>query len=785
MLAQAALAAAVLCPLWPLPGWAAASAVGAQGADSDDKPVALDRAADSYATVASLRAMIQEVPDSTVKKKVLPLLENLDRNTAQLPKEKREAFLTRNLTELTALASSITPDAAPKDVLKRLQNGAAYLNNRANRWEESRQLAEKVLSYVPEDRDALLNRSHANYGLKNFKNAFEDADRAARLDPNDADAYTARALASYGLTEYLQTLEDARRALALNPNDRTAYALMHLAEGRVPPVVIRGDAKSRLEVEVQREYHGMVTQLTQVEARSRELPPSPAPRSVERLMRNAANKISLKDYYGAIAEAQQALAEDPNNASAYYYCAAAYNLIGRYDEAVANASQALSINPADVAARDARAFAYNRQGRYQDAIADAHHSLELNPRNPYAYANRGFADEKMGDLEAMLQDLKKASELNPQFEPVYHDAASAYGVDLPPSRGRPQPAEPPPAGPATKQRQFLVILASSVMGGILIALGLLHVFGAQLARRAAPRPAAKPSAPAAVRDLRAKSAIAESYTIGAALGQGGMGVVHEATDKALGRKVAIKMLLDEFQIDAKAKEQFLDEARTVAALHHPNIVDIHSIVSDDKGLYLVFEFIAGRTIYELMARKKRLTLAEAKAIIKPVCAALDFAHQRNVVHRDLKPSNIMITDQGMVKVMDFGISRRIKDTMQAAADGRRGFAVTNSVLGTPYYMAPEQEYGIVRPESDIYSLGTCLYEMVTGRRPYPPPASHAQKMSGSYPKPSALEPSLPRSLDVLIDGALHPDPDKRIRCAADFWAMLESIRDNDAGITPS
>ena len=264
-----------------------------------------------------------------------------------------------------------------------------------------------------------------------------------------------------------------------------------------------------------------------------------------------------------------------------------------------------------------------------------------------------------------------------------------------------------------------------------------------------------------------------------------MGIVYEAVDKVLGRKVAIKMLLDEFQIDAKAKEQLLDEARTVAALHHPNIVDIYSIVSNAQGLYLVFEFLSGRTVEDLLARQKRLTLPEVKTVLGPVCAALEFAHRHNVVHRDLKPSNIMITDDGRVKVMDFGISRRLQASRQPAGDGRRGYELTNSVVGTPYYMSPEQEYGVVRQESDIYSLGTCLYEMVTGRRPYPPPASHIQKMSCEYDRAATLVPALPLSLDVLIAAALQPDPDKRIRSAADFWAMLDAGRDGEPGIMAS
>ncbi len=766
-----------------LPGLSAAAEPAAA---ASEQPAALNRAADSHATVQSLRSMLKALPASTVRNQILPVLERIDGGAAALPKDQREAFVRRSLPELTSLAAGLTLDSTPKAVLKQIQNAAAYMNNRANRWEDSRRLAESVLAYDPKNCDALINRSNANYGLQNFQSAYADADLAAHLDPDNPDAYTARALATYRMGQYLDALEDARRALALNANDRTAYALMRLAEGRVPPVTIR-DVKTRLEVEVQREYHGMVTQINQVENKSQEVPPAPQAPAVEHLLRSAADKIALKDYFGAIAAADKALAADPNNTSAFYYRAAAYNLIGQYDSAISNASQALSLNPTETAARDARSFAYNRLGRFNDALADANHSLEINPKNPYAFANRGFAHEKMGDLESMLTDLKKAAELNPQFEPVYHDAAAAYGIELSPaaSQAAASGAQAPQAPQPSRRRQFLFILASSLAGGLLIAAGFMHLFSERWSRPAGPVAAPLGAGAPAGSKPKAGFSITDAYVMGQTLGQGGMGVVYEAMDKALGRKVAIKMLLDDYTVDPKAKAQFLEEARTVAALHHPNIVDIHSVLSDDYGLYLVFEFIAGRTLDELISEKGRLPLAEAKAIMRPVCAALEFAHQRHVVHRDLKPANIMITEQGVVKVMDFGISRRVRDSQPAPAGGPRGYDVTNSVTGTPYYMAPEQEYGMVRPESDIYSLGTCLYEMVTGRRPYAPPASQAEKLACRYPKPSVLEASLPRSFDMLIDGALHPDPEKRIRGAADFWNRLDAVRESESDIGPS
>ncbi|MFA6003856.1 MAG: protein kinase [Elusimicrobiota bacterium] len=519
-------------------------------------------------------------------------------------------------------------------------------------------------------------------------------------------------------------------------------------------------------------FPGQMVQLAQVEQKSRELPTAPASQELAGLLRGAADKILLKDYAGAIADSDRALALAPGQAAAYYYRAAANNLNGRYEAAAQNATQALSIDPNDAAARDARAFAYNRLGRFQDALADSNHSLEANPHNPYAYANRGFTYERLGDPSAMIRDLGKAAAIDPRLEPIYSDAAAAYGA--PASQSATAGTDPAPARLPLRQRHFLIILLSSLVGGLLVALGLLQVFGPQWARRMEER---RDPAPAI------RAAIARDYIVGRPLGQGGMGVVYEAVDRNLGRKVAIKMLQEAFQGNPQAKEQFLNEARTVATLRHPNIVSIHSIVSDDKGLCLVFEFISGQTLYDIGLSRGKFSLAEAKSIIAPVCAALDFAHGHNVVHRDLKPGNIMITPEGQVKVMDFGISRRVRAKTLGGLIGRGGYAVTNSVLGTPYYMAPEQEDGMVRPESDIYSLGTCLYEMLTGRRPYADPVSHAKKLACNYERPSDLEPFLPRAVDALLAAALDPDPDYRIHTAAEFQARLELIRDDGTNIS--
>jgi len=271
--------------------------------------------------------------------------------------------------------------------------------------------------------------------------------------------------------------------------------------------------------------------------------------------------------------------------------------------------------------------------------------------------------------------------------------------------------------------------------------------------------------------MRPASALEAIYEIGPPIGQGGMGVVYRGFDRKLKRHVAIKMLRDEFKLDDSAKSAFLEEARTVAEMRHPAIVEIHNIFEDDRGIALVFELLEGRPLDAALEERRRLTFDEIRRVLKPVCSALDYAHAHGVVHRDLKPSNVMLLSDGGVKVLDFGISRH------AASASRR--PVTQSVVGTPHYMAPEQEYGLVRKESDVFSLGAVLYEMATGTRPFEGPASI--KLVRGYARPSSRVAGLPPGLDLLIDRALEPDPDKRLASAAEFWKELSLLPDPGAG----
>ena len=678
---------------------------------------------------------------------------------------------------------------------------AARIDNSAGDSSDAEQLATRDIRHDPDARDAYIERAAARVGLEHYGAAMVDADKAVAMNPQGADGYRARAMAEFGLHNYQQAGEDARRALALDPDDRTSFAIMKLVEGRVPKLDV-DKLRARMAGDILGEYHGMLQNLNEVDERRQALAsgalwpnaaaggpaaagpaggPSPetasgpaagapaqaaqAAAGARALAQDAAGRLVGKDYTGAIEQADKALAKDPANLPAYFYRATADNLLGRYDDAERDATRALELNPSDAPSHDARAYALNHLGRYRDAIADSNHSLEIDPQNAYAYANLGYSHEQMGALLEMAQDLKTAATLNPQFEPAYRDAAARHGLPYEPLTDDGLAAEQAQrqAQDAARRKQFLFVIGSSVVGGLLIALGFLQLLGG-----------GKPAAPAATRagktGLSAAPAPATSaYTIGKQIGLGGMGVVYEGFDKALHRKVAIKAVRDELKRDEDARRRFLSEARTVAALHHPGIVDIHAIVEDGADVYLVFEFVEGRTLADILAERGRLSLREAKAIVGQVCRALDFAHRRGVVHRDLKPANIMVAADGTVKLMDFGISR----PADALAPGSTALQA-ESRTGTPDYMAPEQRFGAVRPESDVFSLGACLYEMTTGRRPFP--AGQAIP-AGQFTKASALQDDLPAALDVFFEAALHPDPERRIRSARDFWALLERVKE--------
>ena len=246
------------------------------------------------------------------------------------------------------------------------------------------------------------------------------------------------------------------------------------------------------------------------------------------------------------------------------------------------------------------------------------------------------------------------------------------------------------------------------------------------------------------------------YAIVRTLGSGGVADVYLAHDQVLDRDVALKMLNRSRSQDDEFVERFRREARSAAALSHPNIVSIYDRGEDENGsCYISMEYLPGGTLKDRISRKGRLSPKVAAEVAVQIAEALTAAHERGVVHRDIKPQNVLVTRSGDVKVVDFGIAR---------AESESSITRANLVLGTAAYMSPEQATGgKVGPQSDLYSLGVVMYEMLTGEVPYRgDPVAVATKHVNAQPlPPKEIVPEIPRALNDLIVRLLAKNPGER------------------------
>ena len=265
-----------------------------------------------------------------------------------------------------------------------------------------------------------------------------------------------------------------------------------------------------------------------------------------------------------------------------------------------------------------------------------------------------------------------------------------------------------------------------------------------------------------------KSVLGERYQVEARIGAGGMAEVYRGFDSVLNRTVAIKVLLPQMARDTSFVQRFRREAQAAARLNQPNIVGVYDTGADDGTQFIVMEFIEGRTLAEFMATGRRPTPTQAAEIAQKIAAAIAAAHAQGVIHRDIKPGNVMITRDGVIKVMDFGIARVL---------GPETAPQTSAVLGTASYLSPEQaQGGPVDARTDIYSLGAVLYELLTGRPPFTgeSPVAVAYKQVNETPAiPSSLNADVPAALDAVVMKALSKNPSNRYQTAEEFSADLE------------
>ncbi|MFI1766962.1 Stk1 family PASTA domain-containing Ser/Thr kinase [Streptomyces sp. NPDC020800] len=260
------------------------------------------------------------------------------------------------------------------------------------------------------------------------------------------------------------------------------------------------------------------------------------------------------------------------------------------------------------------------------------------------------------------------------------------------------------------------------------------------------------------------------YRVDARIAVGGMATVYRALDTRLDRVLALKVMHPTLAADGSFVERFIREAKSVARLAHPNVVQVFDQGADGSYVYLAMEYIAGCTLRDVLRERGALQVRAALDILEPVLAALGAAHRAGFVHRDMKPENVLIGDDGRVKVADFGLVRSV-DTVTST---------TGSVLGTVSYLAPEQiEQGTADPRVDVYACGVVLYEMLTGGKPHSgdSPAQVLYKhIHEDVPPPSALVPGLPYELDELVASATARTPDLRPHDAAALLGQVLRAR---------
>lgn len=257
--------------------------------------------------------------------------------------------------------------------------------------------------------------------------------------------------------------------------------------------------------------------------------------------------------------------------------------------------------------------------------------------------------------------------------------------------------------------------------------------------------------------------------------EGGMGAVYKARHKALNRIVCVKILSPSLANDKKAVELFLTEARAIAELDHPNIVNVYN-VGKEKGYYfIVMSYIEGQTLSMMLKKNKVLPIGLLLDLFEGVLLGLNAAHEKGIIHRDIKPSNIIITPQGQAKLLDFGIAKKV--------DKEKGSTKTTELAGTAYFIAPEQALGReIDIRADLYSIGASLYYVVTGHFPYNGKNTMEiiqKHINDPVPDPAKIRKDIPGWLSLAIQKLMSKNPDNRFQTAKETYDHFKKMRAED------
>lgn len=455
-------------------------------------------------------------------------------------------------------------------------------------------------------------------------------------------------------------------------------------------------------------------------------------------------------YAADSSSAEQAQATTPQDVNAQLEVAQGEINKANYTRAKDIALELLNRNVEDPRVYSMLAFCYQNLEDYDNAVYYATQAIAKRPSDADAYTIRGFSQYKKGDILRATEDIDTALKLNPKAsraQKVKDTIAQTKTAALQ-EKARARQADKESLPP-----WFLVYVICVL--SVITAFMVFRYRGAFAHSREDRH------------DKRLKEVnIKEQYHFIRMVGEGGMGKVYEAYDNVLKRKVAVKRIKPELLKSNYVREQFLSEARMVAMLHHPCIVEIYTVIETTNSLYLVFEYVEGQTLETRLDIDSYIPFDEAKEIFGSVCKGLAFAHANDIVHCDLKPGNIMISDSGIAKVMDFGVAKKV------AADGKQ--TDSRTVAGTPAYMSPEQQKGFMTKQSDIYSLGVCLYEALVGQVPWA--VKGFDISTKKIVPPSDFSAAIPKEVDRLIARAIQDDPEKRVQSVEEFWDILKNAQ---------
>ncbi|MBI5883848.1 MAG: protein kinase [Elusimicrobia bacterium] len=575
---------------------------------------------------------------------------------------------------------------------------------------------------------------------------------------------------------------DAKAALEEDPSDDASFAIAQLAcpdaKVRALPATPPGPKELPSDGPEPDELpQSAATPVSLGTPRNMVAPDKPAPvdpmlQASDRGAADARALLQSGNIDGALRAALAAIKANPKNARAHLMRAYADKAKKDWPMVIKDAKEGLAVKPDDPQFLKLEADAENRMKFCKEAFQTAGRAVAVDPTDATAYALKAWALGCLGDREGMLALLKKAAALDPKFQVSVESAADLEGDSdlffLFP--GEQMPVRKKPASGMTRGKSLGVATGLAILtfiGFAVVILRLVRSRGQGPAMPAALGPGAQTAAPQAASPAAGVESVSQRYDIRQKIGEGGMGVVFGGFDRELMRAVAIKKMRPELKENKANLKRFLAEARSVAELSHPFIVSIHDIVQKDGDVFLVFEFVDGRPLSAILNSCKRMTFTQCRDIFSYVCQAMDCAHKAKILHLDLKPGNIMVDNQGFVKVMDFGQARHAKDSLSRIT--------RQDAAGTLAYMAPEQHRGVFCPASDVYAMGVCLYEMLTGRLPFNGPDFLAAKESLSYALPRSLAPDIPQALEPILAEVFRPDPKSRLADSLEFLRRLREI----------